>query len=48
MRTRQNVGIDPTIGAMLLIIVAGMVVKSLMLSVANRQVGDTLAHVATN
>lgn len=43
----QKVGIEPTIGAMLLIIVGGMLVKSLILLLANRQVGYTVAHVAT-
>lgn len=47
VQTLQDVGIEPTIGAMLLIIVAGMVLKSLILLVANRQVGYTVAHVAT-
>ncbi|SEK56740.1 ABC transporter ATP-binding protein [Nitrosovibrio tenuis] len=44
----QRVGIEPTIGVMLLIIVAGMITKSLILLVANRQVGYTVAHVATS
>lgn len=43
----QNLGITPTIGVMLLIIVGGMVIKSIILLVANRQVGYTVAHVAT-
>lgn len=43
----QSVGITPTIGVMLLIIVGGMIIKSLILLVANRQVGYTVAHVAT-
>lgn len=42
------VGIEPTIEAMLIIIVAGMVLKSLILLMANRQVGYTVAHVATS
>lgn len=40
-------GIEPTIAVMLLIIVAGMTLKSLLLLLANRQVGYTVAHVAT-
>ena len=43
----QGIGIVPTIGVMLLIIVGGMIVKSLILLMANRQVGYTVAHVAT-
>ncbi|MEJ2760619.1 MAG: ABC transporter ATP-binding protein [Gammaproteobacteria bacterium] len=42
-----GMGINPTIEVMLLIIVAGMVLKSLILLLANRQVGYTVAHVAT-
>ena len=42
-----TLGIPPTIEVMLLIIVAGMVLKSLILMLANRQVGYTVAHVAT-
>ncbi len=44
----QAVGVPLTIGAMLLVIVAGMVVKSLLLLLANRQVGYTVAQVATD
>ncbi|WP_090962276.1 ABC transporter ATP-binding protein [Nitrosospira sp. Nsp18] len=43
----QGIGIVPTIGVMLLIIVGGMIIKSLILLMANRQVGYTVAHVAT-
>jgi ATP-binding cassette subfamily C protein len=43
----HGVGLEPTIGAMLVIIVAGMVGKSLLLLIANRQVGYSVAHVAT-
>lgn len=45
--TLQGIGITPTIGVMLLIIVGGMLVKSMILLLANRQVGYTVAHVAT-
>ncbi|ARO86575.1 ABC transporter ATP-binding protein [Nitrosospira lacus] len=45
--TLQGIGIEPTIGVMLLIIVGGMLIKSLILLLANRQVGYTVAHVAT-
>src|SRR5688500_17992025 len=44
----RGMGIEPTIGAMLLIIVGGMLVKSMILLLANRQVGYTVAHVATS
>ena len=40
-------GIEPSITIMLLIIVAGMTLKSMLLLLANRQVGYTVAHVAT-
>ncbi|MEX2525636.1 MAG: ABC transporter ATP-binding protein [Gammaproteobacteria bacterium] len=43
----ENAGIDPTIAVMLMIIVGGMIIKSLILLIANRQVGYTVAHVAT-
>ncbi|OGT81139.1 MAG: ABC transporter ATP-binding protein [Gammaproteobacteria bacterium RIFCSPLOWO2_02_FULL_61_13] len=43
-----QVGLEPTIGVMLLIIVGGMVLKSILLLLANRQVGYTVAHVATS
>ncbi|SOD41415.1 ATP-binding cassette, subfamily C [Nitrosovibrio sp. Nv4] len=43
----HSIGIEPSIGVMLLIIVGGMIVKSLILLLANRQVGYTVAHVAT-
>ncbi len=43
----NTIGITPTIGSMLLIIVGGMVLKSLVLLIANRQVGYTVAHVAS-
>lgn len=43
----QNIGISPTIGIMLLVIVGGMILKSLILLIANRQVGYAVAHVAT-
>ena len=45
--TLLKAGIEPSITVMLLIIVAGMTLKSLLLLLANRQVGYTVAHVAT-
>ncbi|MDT8386352.1 MAG: ABC transporter ATP-binding protein [Thiogranum sp.] len=41
-----SVGIQPTIGTLLIIIVLGVTVKSLLLLVANKQVGYTAARVA--
>ena len=43
----DRVDIDPTIGAMLLIILCGIVFKSLVLLVANKQIGYTVANIAT-
>lgn len=40
--------LSPTLGVMLLIVVGGMMLKSVLLLVANRQVGYTVAHVATS
>lgn len=44
----QGLHIEPTIGVMLIIIVAGMVIKSVILLVSNKHVGNTVAHVATS
>jgi len=46
--TLTGFGIQPTIGVLLLIIVLGVTVKSLLLLVANRQVGYTAAQIATD
>ncbi|MDP1558178.1 MAG: ABC transporter ATP-binding protein [Nitrosomonas sp.] len=43
----QNIGIEPTLDTILLIIVGGMFLKGAILLIANRQVGYTVAHVAT-
>ncbi len=43
-----SLGIDPTTGALLMVIVLGMVIKSVLLLIANRQVGYTVAQVATD
>lgn len=43
----QALGLDATIGVMLGLIVGGMTLKSLLLLLANRQVGYSVAHVAT-
>ena len=47
LQAMQRIGIEPTISTMLLIIVIGMITKSLILLLANRQVGYTVAHVAS-
>ena len=44
----DSVNIEPTIGAMLLLIVSGIVVKSALVLLANSQVGYTVARVATD
>ncbi len=46
-KTLQDIGIEPTLDTILLIIVGGMFFKGLVLLLANRQVGYTVAHVAT-
>lgn len=43
-----NIGIAPTIGALLLIIVIGVTLKSILLLVAQRQVGYTAAQIGTD
>lgn len=43
----RGLNIEPTIGVMLVIIVVGMVVKSVILLISNKHVGNTVAHVAT-
>ncbi len=47
-RALGSVGITPTVGVLLLIVVIGMTLKSVLVLVANRQVGYTVAHVATD
>lgn len=41
-------GLTPTIGVLLIIVVAGMCAKALMMLLAMRQVGYTVAHVAAD
>jgi ATP-binding cassette subfamily C protein len=48
LETLDAVGITPSLGNMLLIIVVGVAVKSVFLLVAQRQVGYTAAQVATD
>ena len=43
----DEVGLNPTIGTMLAIILFGIVCKNLMLLAANRQIGYTVAYIAT-
>ncbi|MBT6746775.1 MAG: ABC transporter ATP-binding protein, partial [Flavobacteriales bacterium] len=43
----DEVGLTPTIGTMLSIILFGIVCKNLLLLVANRQIGYTVAYIAT-
>ncbi len=40
-------GVDPSIGVMLFVMVSGIVVKSMLILLANRQVGYSVARVAT-
>ena len=43
----DEAGLTPTIGTMLAIILFGIVCKNLLLLVANRQIGYTVAYIAT-
>lgn len=43
----ERIGIAPTIDTILLVIVGGMLIKGIILLLTNRQVGYTVAHVAT-
>ncbi len=42
------IDLEPTVGTLLAVIVAGVVLKSILVLVANRQVGYTVARVATD
>jgi ATP-binding cassette subfamily C protein len=42
------VGLTPTVGVLLVLVVIGMTLKSVLVLVANKQVGYTVAHVATD
>ena len=46
-QTLRDFGIEPALDTILIIIVGGMFFKGLVLLLANRQVGYTVAHVAT-
>jgi len=47
-RALGGIGLTPTVGVLLSIIVIAMTLKSALVLVANRQVGYTVAHVATD
>lgn len=47
VETLSKIGIEPTLDMILIFIVGGMFTKGLILLLANRQVGYTVAHVAT-
>jgi ATP-binding cassette subfamily C protein len=47
-RALAMVGLTPTVGVLLSIVVAGMMLKSVLVLAANRQVGYTVARVATD
>ncbi|WCM54044.1 ABC transporter ATP-binding protein/permease [Pseudomonas sp. WJP1] len=44
----DSIGLEPTIANMLVIIVVGMTLSNLLILLGNRQVGYTVAHVATD
>lgn len=44
----RDLGLEPTIPTLLVVIVAGMAISSLLILLANRQVGYTVARVATD
>ena len=44
----RDLGIEPTVGVMLIVIVGGMLIKSMILLISNRHIGNTVAHVATS
>jgi len=48
LQALQSVGIAPTLGNMLIIVVAGVALKSFFLLIAQRQVGYTAAQVGTD
>ncbi len=48
MKTLAAAGLSPTIGVLLGVVVTGIVLKSAFMLLANRRVGYTVAHVATD
>ena len=47
-RLLGGIGLTPTVGVLLTFVVIGMTLKSVLVLAANRQVGYTVAHVATD
>src|SRR4029079_918416 len=47
-RALGAIGLTPTVGVLLSIVVIGMILKSVLVLAANRQVGYTVARVATD
>ena len=48
VRILASFGLSPTVGALLSLIVAGICVRAVLVLIAQRQVGYTVAHVATD
>ena len=48
MNTLAGLGMTPTVGVLLVILVSGIVLKSGLRLLANKQVGYTVAHIATD
>ena len=44
----QRVGISPTLGSLLIVVLVGILIKNIFLLIANRQVGYTKARVTTD
>jgi ATP-binding cassette subfamily C protein len=44
----RDLGVDPSTGVLLGVIVLGIVLRSLLMLIANKRVGDTVAQVATD
>lgn len=47
-RFLSSIGLTPTVGVLLLVVVIGMTLKSVLVLAANRQIGYTVAYVATD
>ncbi len=43
-----SLGVNPTIGALLVVVVAGVILKNVLVMVAKKQVGYAVAHVTTS
>ena len=48
MKVLSVLGLDPTIGVLLTVMVTGIALKSIFILLANKRVGYTVAHVATD